>query len=72
MTEDGLTQYTGALDGIRVVDLSRLVAGNMVSHLQADYGVGVFVVDGRMVDAPVVDRARSVVAKAASLDGDVS
>lgn len=31
-------------------------------------GVGVFVVDGRMVDAPVVDRARTVVAKAALLE----
>ena len=30
-------------------------------------GVGVFVVDGRMVDAPVVERARTVVAKAEAL-----
>ncbi len=30
-------------------------------------GVGVFVVDGRMVDAPVVQRARTVVAKADAL-----
>ena len=31
-------------------------------------GVGVFVVDGRMVDAPVVQRARAVVAKAKVLE----
>ncbi len=31
-------------------------------------GVGVFVVDGRMVDAPVVDRARAVVAKAKAVE----
>jgi citrate lyase subunit beta/citryl-CoA lyase len=32
-----------------------------------DAGVGVFVVDGRMVDAPVVERARTVMAKADAL-----
>ena len=30
-------------------------------------GVGVFVVDGRMIDAPVVERARTIVAKAEAL-----
>ena len=30
-------------------------------------GIGVFVVDGRMVDAPVVDRARAVLSKAGAL-----
>jgi citrate lyase subunit beta/citryl-CoA lyase len=35
-------------------------------------GVGVFVVEGRMVDAPVVQRARSVVAKAGALEATES
>lgn len=35
-------------------------------------GVGVFVVDGRMVDAPVVERARTIAAKADALSAHAS
>ena len=33
------------LKGLRVVDLSRLAAGNMVSHMLADYGADVIKVE---------------------------
>lgn len=40
-----MTDFPNALDGVRVVDLSRLVAGNMVSHLLADFGADVIKVE---------------------------
>ncbi|RYE76036.1 MAG: CoA transferase, partial [Hyphomicrobiales bacterium] len=36
---------TGPLDGIRVIDLSRLVAGNMLSLQLADFGADVVKVE---------------------------
>lgn len=75
----------GPLEGVRVLDLSRLVAGNMLSLQLADLGAEVtkveppqgdplrdwlddvqppFVFDGKMVDEPVVARARALLSRA--------
>ena len=36
---------TGALDGVRVLDLSRLVSGNVITHVLADHGAEVVKVE---------------------------
>ena len=47
------------LDGVRVVDLSRLVSGNMVSLQLADFGAELIkIVDPKRGDPPVVERAQ--------------
>jgi hypothetical protein len=53
---------SGPLDGVRVLDFSRLVAGNMLSLQLADFGASVNL-DGKMVDVPVVKRAEVILAR---------
>ena len=36
---------SSSLEGVRVLDLSRLAAGNMISHMLADHGADVIKVE---------------------------
>ena len=36
---------SSSLEGVRVIDLSRLAAGNMISHMLADHGADVIKVE---------------------------
>ncbi len=61
-------EATCPLDGVRVVDLSRLVSGNMVSLQLADFGAEVIKIeDPKRGDPPVVERARLLVEREAAI-----
>lgn len=58
----------GFAPSVREIAAARHLIDEYKKHVAE--GVGVFVVDGRMVDAPVVERALTVVAKAEALAED--